>query len=127
MAAAYTTAMGSRFVSHRPIALIAAYAVALQALFSAFVPFDPVALSDPLAVLCTHDDTGGASHPASHDLPCAAVCAALGHGIAGPMPPEVAGVHSRPVSIALPIAAGDWVAPHRHAETPHAPRGPPLA
>jgi hypothetical protein len=119
--------MESRSFRRRTIALIAGYAVALQALFSAFVPFDPAALSDPLAVLCTHDDTGGASHPASHDLPCAAVCAALGHGIAGPVPPEVVIARTRPVAVAAPIPVSDWVTPHRHAETPHAPRGPPLA
>ena len=120
--------MGSRSVRRRSIALIAAYAVALQALFSAFVPFDPAILSDPLAVLCLQDGGGGgASHPASHDLPCAAVCAALGHGITGPVPPDVVIAQTRPVAIAPPVPVSDWVTPLRHIETPHAPRGPPLA
>ena len=120
--------MGSRSVRRRSIALIAAYAVALQALFSAFVSFDPAILSDPLAVLCSQEDgSGGASHPASHDLPCAAVCVALGHDIAGPVPPEVVIAQARPVVVAPPVRVSDWVTPHRHTETPHTPRGPPLA
>ena len=57
-------------------ALAAAYAMALQMLFAAFVPVAPLLLASPFAVLCSHDEADGTGQPARHDLPCAALCAA---------------------------------------------------
>lgn len=119
--------MESRSVRCRAVALVAAYAVALQALLSAIVPFDLAALTSPISVLCTHDQTDGTSHPLQHDLPCAAVCAALGHGIAGPVPPDIVIARTEPLAIAPLSPAGDWIAPRVAVRGPQAPRGPPLA
>jgi hypothetical protein len=108
------------------VALIAAYAVALQMLFVAFVPASFAMPADALAVLCSHD-ADGSGQPAKHDLPCAAMCAAMGQGIAGPLPVDtVAGVVV-PQSIAAPIPVIDWMPPRIAATDSHAPRGPPLA
>jgi hypothetical protein len=119
--------MESHSVRRRTVALIAAYAVALQALLSAFVPFDPSILAAPFAVLCSHDEAGGADHPPQHDLPCAAVCAALGHGVAGPAPPDVVVACAELLAFATLAPASDWVAPRIAIDGPQAPRGPPLA
>ena len=56
------------------VALVAAYAVALQMLFAAFVPMSLPTTADGIAVLCSHD-ADGSGPPAQHDLPCAAMCA----------------------------------------------------
>jgi hypothetical protein len=108
------------------IALVAAYALALQTLFAAFVPVATVLLASPFAVLCAHDadDSGG---PAQHDLPCAALCAAMTHGMAGPVPPEIAAAVVVPQAIAALVPVNDWVPPHIVPGDIHAPRGPPLA
>ncbi len=75
-------AMDSSRFRRRTIALVAAYAVALQALLLAFVPLAPTVLAGPFAMLCSqHDAAGGTGQPAKHDLPCAALCAAMGHGV----------------------------------------------
>ena len=124
---AYTAAMKSRSVYCRTVALIAAYAVALQVLLSAFVPVEPSLLASPVAALCSYDEAGGASHPARHDLPCAAMCAALGHGNAGPIPPDVVIAYAGPVVVAPLAPVNDWVVPGVALDGPQAPRGPPLA
>jgi hypothetical protein len=108
------------------VALIAAYAVALQMLFAAFVPMSFALTADASIVLCSHD-ADGSGQPAQHDLPCAAMCAAMGQGIAGPLPADtIAGVVV-PQSIAAPIPVIDWVPPRIAVSDSHAPRGPPLA
>lgn len=119
--------MRSRALGYRMAALVAAYAVALQALLSAFVPVAPAFLNAPFAALCATGQTGGPSHPAQHELPCAAVCAALGHGIAGPAPPAIAIACTRLLAIALFVPISDWIAPGTTILGPQAPRGPPLA
>jgi hypothetical protein len=112
-------------VRRRTVALIAAYAIALQALLSGLVA--PVPVTAPFAVLCTHDSSAGAGQPVQHELPCAAICAALGHGIAGPLPPAIAVTMAAPTIIALAAPVIDWIAPRPVGRTPHIPRGPPLA
>lgn len=120
--------MKSRLVRNRTVvALIAAYAVALQALLSAFLPLDPLALTASATVLCSHDGTDGQSHPGQHELPCAAVCAALGHGISGPLPPNVVAAYAEPVAIAAFVPFSDWTAPRIAIDGPPGQRGPPLA
>jgi len=112
--------------SRRTIALVAAYAMALQTLFAALVSPAPAGPAGALALLCSHD-LGGPDHPAHHDLPCAALCAAMGHGVAGLVPPDV-------VAALVPWHAGEAIGPPDHWVPPqialsgiHAPRGPPLA
>ena len=110
----------------RTVALIAAYAMALQMLLSAFVPIPMAILTGPFVVLCTHD-SGGAGYPVQHDLPCAAICAALGHGIAGPLPPTFAVAVAVPHAIAALAPIAGWALPQFAVRTPQVPRGPPLA
>jgi hypothetical protein len=108
------------------IALIAAYAMALQTLFATLAP---PALASPvgsLALLCSHD-AGDPGQPAHHDLPCAAFCAAIGHGVAGPMPPDVVAASVRQYARAAIGPDNQWVSPQIVLTDIHAPRGPPLA
>jgi hypothetical protein len=108
------------------IALIAAYAMALQSLFTAFVPAALAVPAGPFAVLCSHD-ADGPGQPARHDLPCAALCAAIGHGIAGLSPPDVVVAIAAPHAIAAVVPVNEWVPPRIALTDVHAPRGPPLA
>jgi hypothetical protein len=77
-------------------------------------------------VLCAHD-ADGPGQPAQHDPPCAAMCAAMGQGIAGPLPTGMAISVVVPSPIAVRIPASDWVPPQIAVTDSHAPRGPPLA
>ena len=114
----------------RAIALAAAYAVALQALLSAFAPValaNPANPADPFAVLCSHDAAGGTGQPAQHDLPCAAICAAMGHGIAGAVPPDVFAAIAALYVVTAVVPLSNWISPPAVFTDTHAPRGPPLA
>jgi hypothetical protein len=113
-------------VGRRTVALVAAYAVALQMLLAAFVPVSLAMPADGFALLCSHD-TDGSGPPAQHDQPCAAMCAAMGQGIAGALPTGVVVSVAMPSSIAALNPASDWVPPPLAATDSHAPRGPPLA
>jgi hypothetical protein len=113
-------------VRRRTVALVAAYAVALQMLLAAFVPVALAAPADAFAVLCSHD-ADGPGQPAQHDPPCAAMCAAMGQGIAGALPTGMAVSVVVQSPIAALIPASDWVPPSIAATDSHAPRGPPLA
>src|SRR5690242_18578685 len=84
-APAYRTCMVSDRFHRRTIALVAAYAVALQAIFLTFVPVAPANPTGLLDVFCSRDGANGTGHSPEHDLPCAAMCAALGHGVTGPL------------------------------------------
>jgi hypothetical protein len=108
------------------IALVAAYAMALQTLFAAFIPAAPANPAGSLALLCSHD-ANSPGQPAHHDLPCAALCAAMGHGIAGPVPPDVVTAFVTPYAIAAISPVNQWVPPQIALTGIHAPRGPPLA
>lgn len=109
------------------VALIAAYAVALQALLSGLIPVTPAVLANPFAVLCSHDGAGGTGQPAPHDLPCTAICAALGHAVAGPLPPAVSIALASAEVIAAVVPDGDWTVSRRATRSPQLTRGPPLA
>src|SRR5690349_20515797 len=113
-------------VRRRAVAVVAAYAVALQKLLAAFVPVVLAAPEDALAVLCAHN-ADGPGQPAQHDPPCAAMCAAMGQGVAGALPTGIGVIVAVPVSIAAINPASDWVPPSIPATDSHAPRGPPLA
>jgi hypothetical protein len=120
--------MDSPRIRHRTIALIAAYALALQGLLLAFVPAGPVSVAGPFATLCVHNSGGGGGQdqPAQHDGPCAALCAAMGHGVAGPLPPAATAVAAMVREALPPVPVDDWVRPHRFLGGPQIPRGPPL-
>ena len=81
----------------------------------------------PFAVLCSHDAGDGTGQPAQHDLPCAALCAAMGHGISGPVPPGVVVAMAVPHGVAAMAPVSEWVPPQIAPTDTHAPRGPPLA
>jgi hypothetical protein len=115
--------MNSGRFRRRTIPLIAAYAMALQTLFAAFAPPASANLAGSLALLCSHD----AGQPAHHNLPFAALCAAMGHGVAGPVPPDVVAAFVRQYAIAALGPANQWVPPQIALTDIHAPRGPPLA
>jgi hypothetical protein len=114
-----------RFRRRTVAALVAAYAVALQALLSAFVPMAAVAPPGPFAVVCSHD--GGDGPPLRHDLPCAALCAAMAQGLSGPLPPTVTVATIAPQVVSSLAPASDWVPPSIAFAHNQAPRGPPLA
>ena len=117
--------MDSSRIRRSLIALTAAYAVALNALFLSFVPLSAAALTDTLSALCATNDTDGARLPVHHQAPCVAVCAAMGHGVAGAAPLAVAEfLAPRPyvATVAPPIR---WVSPKLIATGPQSPRGPP--
>ena len=74
------------------IGLIAAYAIALQALFAAFAPLPAIAKggeADPFSILCLSlhseaplpGDPNGPAHPASHALHCV-LCGSIAAGAA---------------------------------------------
>lgn len=115
-----------RFRRRTVAALVAAYAVALQALLSAFVPMAAVVPPGPFAVICSHDGDGSGS-PTQHDLPCAALCAAMAQGLSGPLPPTVTVATVAPQVVSSLAPASDWVPPSIAFAPNHAPRGPPLA
>ena len=112
-------------VRRRTVALVAAYAVALQTVLAAFVPVVLAAPADAFAVLCSHD-ADGPGQPARHDLPCAALCAAMGHGVAGPVPPDVVVAIAIPHALVAIAPVNEWVPPPIALTDIHAPRGPPL-
>jgi hypothetical protein len=119
--------MNSGRLRRSTVALIAAYAIALQSLLSGMVPLAPSILAGTAAVLCTHDSADGTGQPSPHQLPCAAMCAALGHGMAGPLPPAVVVVFAAPYAVAADTAFNEWTPPRTDVRGPQAPRGPPLA
>jgi hypothetical protein len=118
--------MDSGRFRRRTIALVAAYAMALQSLFAAFVPAALGLSAGPYAMLCSLD-ADGPGQPAQHDLPCAALCAAMGHGVSGPVPPDVVVTIAVPHAIAAVAPVNEWVPPQIALADTYAPRGPPLA
>ena len=118
--------MDSARFRRQAVALIAAYAMAVHALLSALGPIAPATSSGPLAVLCSHD-ADGSGLPDQHDLPCAAICAATGHGIAGTAPPDLTVAIIRPPVVIALVPQSEWAPPRLAFRGPQAPRGPPLA
>lgn len=118
--------MNSADLRRGVVASMAAYAVALQALLSAFAPMALAAPADPLAVLCTHD-TDGSGAPARHGHPCAAICAAMGHGLKALTPPVAMAIVVRPQALLGRATPADKAAPRLAPRGPQVPRGPPLS
>jgi hypothetical protein len=119
--------MDSALLRRRTIALLAAYAVALHGLLLSFAPVGLALIPPSLAALCSHDSGDGTGPPAGHDVPCASLCTALEHGIAGPVPSGIAVAVVAFRHIAAPRPVNPWVPPLRVLSGPHIPRGPPLA
>jgi hypothetical protein len=111
----------------RTIALVAAYAVALQAIFLTFVPVAPANPTGLLDVFCSRDGANGTGHSPEHDLPCAAMCAALGHGVTGPLPFGASLLVEIPQLFETVVPISQWTFTDVARTEPHAPRGPPLA
>jgi hypothetical protein len=107
------------------IALTAAYAVALHALLLSFVPLSAAALTDSLATLCAYNDTDSAGYPVQHDIPCVAVCAVMGHGMAGSVPPTVTEIFALGFVTAAITPLIQWVVPDMAPIGPQTSRGPP--
>jgi hypothetical protein len=123
---AYRSCMEWGRIRRIAIALSAAYAVALQALFLSFIPVSATALTDSGLVLCAYQDAGGTGHPEQHQVPCVAICAAMGHGISGTIPPLVTEflVPNLIATAVEPLA--HWVVPVLVEGRPQNSRGPPL-
>ena len=117
--------MDSGRIRRSLIALTAAYAVALHALFLSFVPLSAAALTDGLSVLCAYDNTDSAGHPAHHQVPCVAVCAAMGHGMAGAVPAAVVEILALELVTTAVAPLLQWVAPNIASIGPQTSRGPP--
>jgi len=107
------------------VALVAAYAVALQALLSAFVPMAMPSSLDPLAMLCSHDADGAGGQSGKHDPFCAALCAAMSQGASGPLPPSMAAIAGPPQSFVEMAPFSGRGHPRIAWIDSHAPRGPP--
>ena len=115
--------MALRRLRRAPVALIAAYAVALQALLTAFVP--AVSAAAPVAfALCSGNVADG--YPVHHETPCYAVCVALGHAAGAPSPPDTIAAIAAPAAVIGFVPVEGWIAPVAILG-PQAPRGPPLA
>jgi hypothetical protein len=110
----------------RAVALLAAYAVALQSLLAGVLAAGPSAQLTSFAVLCSHN-TDSVPMPADHDWSCAALCAALGQGIAGAIPRAAVIALAEPSVQPAGLLGGDWVLPVLAIHGPQAPRAPPFA
>jgi hypothetical protein len=108
------------------IALPAAYAVALQALFLSFIPLPAAALTDSGPVVCTYQDDDGTGHPVQHQAPCVAICAAMGHGIGGVLPPLVVDALVPECVAAAVEPLPHWMVPVLAETRPRTSRGPPI-
>lgn len=107
------------------VALTAAYSLALNGLLLSFVPVSAAALTDSLSALCAYNDTDSARYPAHHDVPCVAICAAMGHGMAGAVPAAIAEIFTLELVAAVIAPLVEWVAPNIAPIGPQTSRGPP--
>jgi hypothetical protein len=116
-ASAYSLAMGRPF-RFRIIALIAAYAVALQGLLSAF---SPMAAAFPAGVLCSGQTLDGPSAPANHEPACVSACVMLGAAATPPPPDVVIGRQFTRTALEPRLVAAPCVAAPRGLQTARAP------
>src|SRR5688500_1113850 len=98
--------MDSARLRRAAIALVAAYAMALQALFLGAAPA-VLAPATASVALCPGDGTDG--HPAQHEWPCASACIAVGHCVGGILPPATTVAVAAPVAIIALAAFGQWI------------------
>ena len=119
--------MESTDIHRRTVALIAAYAVALQAMLASFAQASLAAPDVAFASLCSHDASDRPGQPARHGLPCAAICAAMGHSVAGPLPLAIVVAATAPQTIGALNPVDGWVVPRLAIHGPQGARAPPLA
>ena len=123
---AYRVDMEPGSLRRRTLALVAAYAVALQVVLPGFLPMSAMVAADTFVTICSHESGDGPAQPANHDLPCTALCAAMAQASPGPLPVAVAHAPARTQVLAALAPAVDWVAPRIAPAETHAPRGPPV-
>jgi hypothetical protein len=118
------------------IALVAAYAIALQALFSGFTVVAHATAAASTKVICTHDaspggagGSGGQTPVSPGDCPCGPACAMGGHGmpIAFIDRPSAAVTWTASRGEAIVRAAPAGVTVGEPQTSPHLPRAPPTA
>ena len=125
--------MGSGRLIRRSVALVAAYALALQALLLAAIPAVPAAQAilyqaASYGVLCAQGAADPSHPPPAHEQTCAAMCAVLAHGTTGPLPPDFAAAIVAPaVGDSTLMPRHDPAEPRLAAWIAPPPRGPPLA
>ena len=113
------------------VALTAAYAIALHAVLLAFVPafaagsIIPSGTAPIVSILCAPSGTLPGELPPPHDVPCAALCAALLSG-AGALPSAPAVAAIAPADHVVLSFHGGWEPPSSSPRGPHAPRAPPF-
>ena len=107
------------------VALIAAYAVALQPLFAAVFALPAYGSEASIAVICS--GTGPATdQPAGHDRICVIACAMANCAAVGRPPERTAVAPLQPVVATLvPMAERTVARPPERG--PQVPRGPPSA
>jgi hypothetical protein len=113
--------MNSRRLCRATLAMLAAYAITLQAMLAAFAPAAFLPVSQ--IVLCAGNGTDG--HPVPHEGLCSSACTVLGHQAGVPPPPHAAEGIAAPLVIIAFVAFNQSIAPLAILG-PHAPRGPPL-
>ena len=121
---AYRETMPSGSLRRRALALIAAYAIALQPLWAAFALPAVAGLADAHAIICLAG--GGQGQPASNGGGCACLCVMPGCGMAGNPPDRVALAGLTPTSALAPLPAFDVASPHATTRRPQLPRAPPI-
>jgi hypothetical protein len=114
--------MDSARLRRAAIALVAAYAMALQSLLVAAAP--AFVASADVVTLCPGDRTGG--HPIQHEWPCASACVAFGQATSGVLPPDTAVARATLLAVITLGAATPWIPPVA-IKGPQVPRGPPQA
>ena len=114
------------------IAIVASYAIALQALLSGWMVGTHLATAS-LGVICAHhSDTGtpdGNHAPGQDDCcPCGPACPMAGHGMVGVIerPSVVVAWAAKQIAVIASIDQAPTTLPDRNAEA-HLPRAPPTA
>jgi hypothetical protein len=107
-----------RLLRRKALALIAAYALALQGLWSAYVP---VAVALPAAALCSGQMVDEPGAPVGHEPPCSSACVMLGAAATPALPDTIiARTFERRGHEMMPVAPPRGAAP-RGLQTARAP------
>jgi hypothetical protein len=117
--------MSSGSVLRRALALIAAYAIALQPLWAAFALPATAGLADAHVVICLAG-MGGADQPASNGGVCACPCVMPGCGMAGCAPGVAATMPFPSPSRLAALSFAERSLPPAATHGPHLPRAPPI-
>jgi hypothetical protein len=122
---AYRETMPFGSLRRRALALIAAYAIALQPLWAAFALPAVAGLTDAHAVICLGG--GGQDRPATDGGTCACPCVMPGCGMTGCDPGVVAGAPWPSPSGLSPLPVPERPPPPAATHGPRLPRAPPIA